>query len=241
MADCGIASRRESEHLIQAGRVTVNGNLGKIGDSVQLDVDLVEVDGKPAGPQEKVYVLLNKPVGVITSAKDTHQRKTVLDCLGREMKARVYPVGRLDMDVEGALLLMNDGELAYRLMHPKYQIDKVYLVWVKGRVTTDTAVILEQGIELEDGLTAPASAVILNIGATTTQLRLVMREGRKREIKRMCAAVGHPVKSLQRICVANIKLNGLGPGEWRYLKAREIRDLRRLTRLSDSFHRRRRG
>lgn len=230
LAECGIASRRAAEKLIAAGRVTVNGTAAVIAQDVDPAQDAVSVDGRPVRPNDKVYIVLNKPEGTVTTAKDTHDRPTVLDCV-KGVRARVFPVGRLDMDVEGVLLLTNDGELAYRLTHPRFEVEKVYLAWVHGCVTPQTAMSLENGVRLDDGLTAPARAVILSAGHETTLLRLHLREGRKREVKRMCAAIGHPVKTLHRVAFGNIQAKGLRPGEWRYLSEREIEGLRQLVRL----------
>ncbi|MBM3289074.1 MAG: rRNA pseudouridine synthase, partial [Candidatus Hydrogenedentes bacterium] len=231
MAACGVASRRASEAIIVAARVTVNGQPATLGQSVDPERDDARVDGRPIrADDDKVYILLNKPRGVITSAKDTHGRKTVLDCVDG-LRARVFPVGRLDYDVEGALLLTNDGELAYRLTHPKYGIEKVYLAWVKGRMTPETAIALERGVELDDGVTAPATVQILSVGERSTQVRLVLTEGRKREVKRMCQHVGHPVNELQRIAIAHVKVKGLKPGQWRHLAAGEVAALKNLTGL----------
>ncbi|NUM55630.1 MAG: rRNA pseudouridine synthase [Candidatus Hydrogenedentes bacterium] len=233
MAACGVASRRACESIITSGRVTVNGQTASLGQSVDPARDDVRIDGKSLRTDQKVYVLLNKPRGVITSARDTHGRKTVLDCV-QDVRARVFPVGRLDYDVEGALLMTNDGELAYRLTHPKYVIEKVYLAWVKGRMTPETAIALEKGVKLDDGMTAPAKVHILSVGERSTQVRLVLTEGRKREVKRMCLHVGHPVIELQRIAIAGVKVKGMRPGEWRYLSGAEVEGLRKLTGLSAS-------
>ena len=230
MAACGVASRRASEEIIAAGRVTVNGTVATVGLSVEPGQDQIFIDGKPLHTDAKVYVLLNKPRGVITSAKDTHQRKTVLDCL-QGLHTRVFPVGRLDYDVEGALLLTNDGELAYRLTHPKYHIEKIYHAWVQGRMTADTAIKLEKGVELEDGMTAPAKVLILTLGTQSTLVQLVLTEGRKREVKRMCAHVGHPVRELQRVAIGGVKVKGLKPGDWRHLTEIEVKSLHDLTGL----------
>lgn len=230
LAECGVASRRRCEELIAAGRVTVNGARAALGASVDPHKDVVELDGKPVRTDEKVYIILNKPSGAITTARDTHQRKTVFDCL-EGFKVRLFPVGRLDMDVEGALLMTNDGELAHRLMHPRYAVEKVYLVWVWGRMSPETAARLEQGVDLEDGLTAPAKAVILQIGKSSTLVQLTLREGRKREVKRMCERVGHQVRKLERIAIGGVRVKGLRPGEWRRLTDKEVQDLRRYTGL----------
>ena len=160
LAECSIASRRGSEKLIQEGRVTVDGELAHLGQTVNPDIHTVLFDGDPVVPDAKVYVLLNKPQGVITTAKDTHDRKTVIDLI-TGVSARIFPVGRLDMDVTGTLLLTNDGELTNRLAHPRYEVDKVYHAWVKGIVDNKTIRKLQQGVMLEDGITAPAKAKIL--------------------------------------------------------------------------------
>jgi len=230
MAECGLASRRQSEKFIHAGKVTVNGEVAVVGQTVDPQTDEIFFEGKRIGQEQKAYILLNKPAGVITTAKDTHQRKTVLECL-EGVNARLFPVGRLDMDVEGALILTNDGELAYRLTHPQYEIRKIYLAWVQGKMMPATAEQLAKGVQLEDGMTAPAGVEILNTGTRTTLIKLILHEGRKREIKRMCAKVGHPVAELQRIAVGNIKSKGLKAGEWRYLTDKEVRGLLRLVKL----------
>ncbi|MBI4558028.1 MAG: rRNA pseudouridine synthase [Candidatus Hydrogenedentes bacterium] len=230
LAECGLASRRTAEQLVASGRVTVNGKTAQLGDSIDPTSDQVLFDGKPVSSEKKVYILLNKPPGVISSVRDTHHRKTVLDCL-TGVHARVFPVGRLDLDVEGALLLTNDGELAYRLTHPRYQVDKVYLARVKGAMSPETAMRLEKGVVLEDGATAPAKARILNRGARDTLIQLTLREGRKREVKRMCESVGHPVWELRRVAIANVRVKGLKPGEWRRLSDSEVLKLRQLTGL----------
>jgi pseudouridine synthase len=230
LAACGVASRRACEKLIEDGRVTVNGAVAAVGTQVEPGLDDIRLDGRPVRNDEKVYVVLNKPEGAVTTAHDTHGRATVIDCL-RGVPSRVFPVGRLDMDVEGALLLTNDGELAYRLTHPKFEVDKVYLARVRGCMETETAMELERGVRLEDGMTAPARCVILNTGHQSTLVRLTLREGRKREVKRMCAAVGHPVETLHRIAFGNVRVKGLRPGEWRYLTSQEIAGLRKLAGL----------
>jgi pseudouridine synthase len=227
LSECGVASRRASEKLIVDGRVTVNGAPAVIGMNVDPATDDILLDGAPVTADNKVYVLLNKPRGTVTTAHDTHDRKTVLDCLDG-VAARVFPVGRLDMDVEGVLLLTNDGELAHCLMHPSHEIDKVYVALVLGRIAPEAVKRLEQGVELEDGMTAPAKVRVLNVHERTSRIQLTIHEGRKREVKRMCAAVGHPVKALNRIAFANLLRGDLRPGEWRYLTDSEVRMLQRL-------------
>lgn len=230
LAECGVASRRQSEVMISEGRVRVNGAVAGVGDKVDPGKDAVTVDGSPIGVDNKVYLVLNKPRGVITSATDPQGRRTVLDCV-TGVDARVFPVGRLDRDVEGVLLLTNDGELAYRLTHPKYQVDKVYKAWVHGRFNAAAARAMQEGVELEDGLATAAKVDVLRQRKDATLVRLVMREGRKREVKRLCEAAGYPVRSLIRTAIGNVTAQGLQPGEWRYLKERELADLRRITGL----------
>ena len=225
LAECGVASRRKAEALIAEGRVTVNGEPAIPGVSVDSADDRVCLDGHPVEPDEKVYIVLHKPEGVVTSAEDTHRRRTVIDCV-RGARGRVFPVGRLDMDVSGTLLLTNDGELAYRMTHPKYQVDKEYLAWVKGVMSRETAKKLSRGVELDDGPTAPADVTVIKTSAHSALVRLVIHEGRNRQVKRMCADVGHPVRSLRRVSVASIRVHGLIPGEWRYLDPGEITGLR---------------
>jgi len=230
IAECGVASRRASEELIRQGSVTVNGETVAIGVSVDPETDDVAVNGKPVTRAEKVHVVLNKPGGVISTAKDTHGRKTVLECV-EGTRERVFPVGRLDIDVEGVLFFTNDGDLAQRLLHPKYHIDKEYVVWVKGRMQPAAAARLKKGVELDDGITAPAKVTILGFGDKSCQIKLVLQEGRKREVKRMCAAVGHPVRSLRRTAFAGLRTHDLRPGEWRYLTDEELTRLRKSADL----------
>lgn len=230
IAACGLASRRAAERLIADGRVTVNGQRAELGAQVDPAADHVAVDGQPLQPDQKIHILLNKPRGVITSAKDTRGRDTVMDCLSG-LDARVFPVGRLDLDVEGTLLLTNDGDLAYRLTHPKYEIAKVYRVKVRGAMSGETADRLEKGVPLEDGMTAPCTVRIISSGPRTSEIELTLHEGRKREVKRMCAHVGHPVRELRRIAFGAVKLGTLKPGQWRKLSTAEVHALYEITGL----------
>lgn len=232
LADCGVASRRAAERLIAEGRVRVNGAPAAVGQSVAPGSDAVEVDGRRVTlPGENVYIVINKPAGAITTARDTHGRKTVLDLVAGA-GVRVFPVGRLDMDVEGVLLLTNDGELAFRLTHPRYEVNKVYVACVKGRMLPETAARFSRGVQLEDGMSAPAKAEILKAGERASLVRLTLHEGRKREVKRLCAAVGHPVKRLERVAFGSIQARGMRPGEWRRLTPHEVAALRKLTGLA---------
>lgn len=224
LARAGVASRRRADELIKAGRVRVNGRPGQLNTFVGRD-DVVEVDGRPVRAQRLAYVLLNKPARVLTTARDPRGRATVVGLVRHP--ARVVPVGRLDADTTGALLLTNDGELAHRLAHPRYQVDKVYEAEVEGEPTDAALRRLEEGVELEDGRTAPARA--RRLGPSLVELTL--HEGRKHQVKRMCAAVGHPVRRLHRRRYAGLDVDGLAPGEWRELRPEEVAALARLVGL----------
>lgn len=220
LAATGWGSRRVCEELIAAGRVTVNGEVARLGRRVDAESDLIEVDGVPVGVKPGlVYYLLNKPTGVITTAKDTHGRPTVIDLVPTE--PRVFPVGRLDVDTEGLILLTNDGELAHRISHPSHGVAKEYLVHVRGRVSHGGLRRLREGVELDDGPTAPADASQPTPGV----LRLTIHEGRNRQVRRMCDAIGHPVRRLVRTRIGPINDRSLRPGDWRELSTGERRSL----------------
>jgi 23S rRNA pseudouridine2605 synthase len=225
LATRGYGSRRVCEDLIAAGRVTVNGEVAVLGRRVVPDVDLVEVDGAPVGTKPGlVHYLLNKPRGVVTTAKDTHGRPTVVELVPPE--PRVFPVGRLDADTEGLLLLTNDGELANRIAHPRHGLAKEYLATVAGGPVSAGAVRrLREGIELDDGPTAPAKVSQPNPGV----LRITIHEGRNRQVRRMCEAVGHPVTRLVRTRIGPISDRRLKPGAWRALDPAEVRALAEAT------------
>ena len=224
LARAGVASRRKADELIKAGRVTVNGQRGQLNTFVARH-DLVALDGRPLVRQPLAYVLLHKPAGVVTTASDPQGRPTVVDLVSR-YETRLVPVGRLDADTTGALLLTNDGELAHRLAHPRYGVEKTYVVDVEGEPTDDALRALERGVELEDGRTAPAHTRRL----ARSQLELTIHEGRKHQVKRMLDAVGHPVTRLHRGVYAGLTLEGLEPGAWRELEPSEVERLRTLTR-----------
>jgi pseudouridine synthase len=228
LARSGVASRRGADELIRAGRVRVNGMVAGLATYVTGD-DSVEVDGEPVGPEPLAYVLLHKPPGVVTTARDPHGRPTVVGLVGNEV--RLVPVGRLDADTTGALLLTNDGPLAHRLMHPRYGVDKVYEVEVEGEPSAEALERLRAGVLLEDGPTAPAG--VRRLGPS--RLELTLHEGRKHQVKRMCAAVGHPVRRLHRRVYAGLTLDGLEPGEWRALGPEEVDSLRAAPRSSGAI------
>ena len=224
LARAGVVSRRKADVLVREGRVRVNGERGELNTVVGLG-DVVEVDGKQIERQPLRYVLLNKPPGVVTTANDPHGRTTVVDLVSGE--TRVVPVGRLDADTTGALLLTNDGQLAHRLAHPRYGVSKVYDVDVDGSPTPEALQALRTGVELDDGLTAPAEARIVRRGTRLKRIELTLHEGRKHQVKRMCAAVGLSVQDLHRRRYAGLRLVGLEPGQWRELTRDEVTALRR--------------
>jgi 23S rRNA pseudouridine2605 synthase len=222
LARAGVASRRSADELIKAGRVTVNGAPGQLNTFVE-GADRVEVDGRAVAPQALAYVLLHKPAGVVTTARDPQRRPTVVDLVRHD--ARVVPVGRLDADTTGALLLTNDGPLAHRLAHPRYGVEKIYEVEVEGDPSDEQLRKLREGVELDDGVTAPARAKRLG----PHRLELALHEGRKHQVKRMCDAVGLPVTRLHRPRYAGLQLGDLPPGQWRDLTDDEVRQLRDVT------------
>jgi 23S rRNA pseudouridine2605 synthase len=205
--------------------VTVNGEPGELNTIVDED-DVVEVDGQRVEKQPLRYILLNKPAGVVTTADDPHGRPTVVDLVPHEV--RVVPVGRLDADTTGALLLTNDGELAHRLAHPSFGVPKVYDVDVGASPSPDVLAALRSGVELDDGRTAPAEARIIRRGTRVSRIEITLHEGRKHQVKRMCAAVGLPVEHLHRRRYAGLRLVGLEPGQWRELTPDEVAELQRL-------------
>ena len=219
LARAGVASRRGADELIKAGRVTVNGEPGELNTFVGAH-DRVELDGRPLEPQALAYVLLHKPAGVVTTARDPQGRPTVVQLV--DHPARVVPVGRLDADTTGALLLTNDGPLAHRLAHPRYEVEKVYEAEVEGEPSDEALERLGSGIELDDGPAAPAGVRRLGPG----RIELTLHEGRKHQVKRMLAAVGHPVTRLHRSRYAGLTLEGLEPGAWRELEPFEVELLR---------------
>ena len=224
LARAGVASRRGADELIKAGRVMVDGRPGELNTFVEAST-VVLVDGREVGKQALRHVLLNKPRGTITTARDPKGRPTVVDLVGGD--TRVVPVGRLDRDTTGVLLLTNDGPLAHRLAHPRYGVEKTYVAEVEGEPGDDVLEALAAGVELEDGRTAPAR--VRRLGPS--QLELVLHEGRNRQVRRMLEAVGHPVVRLRRSRYAGLAPGRLRPGDWRELTRDEVRRLRRLVGL----------
>jgi 23S rRNA pseudouridine2605 synthase len=221
LARAGVASRRRADELIKAGRVRVNGEPGQLNTFVESG-DRVEVDGAPVVAQRLAYVLLHKPAGTVTTARDPQRRPTVVELV--DLPERVVPVGRLDVDTTGALLLTNDGPLAHRLAHPRYGVDKTYEVEVEGEPDDAAVQALAHGVELEDGPTAPARVRRL----TAATIELTIHEGRNRQVKRMLEAVGYPVRRLHRSAYGGLTLEGLEPGRWRELEPSEVERLKRL-------------
>ena len=230
---CGVTSRRGAEKLIAAGKVVVNGiALSELGTLIDPAQDEVKVDGAIVKPvADKLYVLLNKPRRVMTTLHDPFRRRTVAQ-LVKDVPERVYPVGRLDYDTEGALLLSNDGDLAYRLTHPKYQVKKKYLAVVEGVFKPSSAEKMQAGLRLDDGATGTAMVDRIEQGKGKSKIWLTLTEGRKREVRQLCRKVGHPVVRLDRIEFAGIRLTGLKRGDWRYLSAEEIVWLKSLVGLA---------
>jgi pseudouridine synthase len=229
----GVTSRRQAEEMIQAGRVRVNGHtVTSLGAKADPRHDRITVDGRPLRqPPRHAYLLLNKPVGVVTTLSDPEGRPTIRDVLGPSVRVRVFPVGRLDLQSSGLLLLTNDGELAQRLMHPRYGVRKTYRVKVSRRPEERTLRRLAEGIHLEEGRTAPAEVRIVSMLPRKTWLEITIAEGKKRQVRRMCEAVGLPVDKLMRIRLGPLKLGRLQPGQWRPLTDDELGGLRRVLGL----------
>ncbi|MGI5859050.1 MAG: pseudouridine synthase [Tepidanaerobacteraceae bacterium] len=229
LSQAGVASRRACENIILQGRVKVNGKtVNKLGTKVDPYKDQIEVDGSICHTRAySIYIIMNKPKGILTTVKDPLGRPTVIDLL-KDVNERVFPVGRLDKDTEGLLLLTNDGEVTFRLTHPKYEIVKTYVAQIEGIIGKDDIKTLEKGVVLEDGITAPAQVKIVKNLDDSTIIEIKIHEGRKRQIRRMCRAIGHPVMSLKRTRIANLSLKGLKTGEWRLLSPKEIKHITNL-------------
>lgn len=234
MARAGVASRRQCEELIARGRVKVNGKIVTVpGLKIDPVKDRVEVDGCVLSkPEKKVYLLLNKPAGYVTTVKDPRGRAKVTDLLSG-VKQRVYPVGRLDYDTEGLLLLTNDGDLAYALTHPRHEVPKTYLARVQGVPAPEKLKELAGGVLLEDGPTAPARVRLVGDKGGNGLLEITIHEGRNRQVRRMCERIGHPVLALRRVRIGPLELGGMKPGQYRHLTFREVARLRKAARLNE--------
>lgn len=223
LAEAGVASRRKCEEFIQKGRVKINGNVAILGEKVNPEIDKVEFDNKEIGKiEEHVYILLNKPIGYVTTAKEQFGRDSVLDLV--KVKQRIVPVGRLDMYTSGALLLSNDGDFIYKVTHPKHEVDKTYTVTLKGIVTNEDVQKLKNGVEIEDYITKPAQVKILKTDEekNISRLAITIHEGKNRQVRKMCEAIGKKVQALHRTKIGNIEVKELKLGTWRYLRPDEV-------------------
>jgi len=230
LAEAGLGSRRRCEELIRSGQVIVDGRTAELGASVDPDAQEVLVDGSPVVREQKEYWLLNKPAGVLSAASDSRGRPTVIECV--PARARVFPVGRLDLNSTGLLVLTNDGELAARLLHPRYHVEKEYLATVRGVVESSNLERLRRGVLLDDGVTAPAKVEVVSSGRSArgganSTLRIVVHEGRKRQVRRMLEAIGHRVTALHRSRFDGLNDAGLALGQARTLSPAEVQHLRR--------------
>jgi 23S rRNA pseudouridine2605 synthase len=223
LAKAGIASRRKAEELIRQGRVTVDGKVvTEMGIQVDPGKQRIEFDGKPVTIEEKkVYVLLHKPAGYVSTVHDPQGRPIVTELI-RGIQERIFPVGRLDLDTEGALLLTNDGELAQKILHPSHEVNKTYIVWVKGKPGKKKIELLRKGVNLEGRKTWPAGIKILTEGSTESSFQITIHEGRKRQVRKMFEAVGHPVLRLKRVAYGKLKLGDLAPGKFRFLSRKDL-------------------
>ena len=224
LAACGLGSRRGVETLVTEGRVALDGVVATSPGQRVADGARVTVDGRPVAPQTHSYVLLHKPAGVVTTVRDTHGRPTVIELVGAD--ERLFPIGRLDTNTTGLLLLTNDGELAARLMHPRHGVEKTYEATVRGTVSPEEVRTLAGGIELDGRRTAPARVRVLHATGRRSVVEIVLHEGRKRQVRRMCEAVGHPVLSLHRSAYAGLSLGSLAAGAFRPLRPAELERLR---------------
>jgi 23S rRNA pseudouridine2605 synthase len=234
LARSGVASRRASEGIITAGRVSVNGHVVReLGTKVIPGVDVVKLDGEALSlPSERVVIMLDKPAGILSAMSDSHGAHCVSELIPTDTYAGLFPVGRLDKDTTGLLLFTNDGELGNALIHPRHHIPKTYLVQVAGTLEDSALERLRGGVMLEDGITQPAEVEVREQDRRTTLLEITIYEGRNRQVRRMCAAVGHPVKTLRRVAMGPLLLSGLEQGQWRLLSEREQGALLAATGLS---------
>lgn len=226
LAECGIASRRKAEEYIQEGKVQVNGKtITELGVKIDPDTDIVYFNNKKVEKQnEKIYILLNKPIGYVTTTKDQFNRQTVLDLI-KGLNKRIVPVGRLDMYTSGALILTNDGEFIYKVTHPSHEITKTYVATLKGIITNEEIEKLRSGVEIEDYITRPARVKILKTDTdkNISRIEITIHEGKNRQVRKMCEAIGRNVMALHRSKIGNIGVKDLKIGEWRYLNLKEVK------------------
>lgn len=232
LSECGETSRRKAEVWITSGRVQINGRPAQLGQSINPNRDLVTVDGRPVARSPKVYIALNKPRGYVTTLRDELDRRCVVDLL-KGVETRVYPIGRLDRDSEGLLLLTDDGAFANAMTHPRHHVPKIYHVSVRPRVTEEQVAQLQAGIELDGRKTAPAKVSVLRSGSDRSVLEMVLYEGRNRQIRRMCESLRLEVARLSRVSVGTVRLGGLRSGQWRELSEKEVRSLERAAGLRE--------
>lgn len=227
LASLGIASRRQIDKYVTLGRIKINGNLAKLGDKINPKVDRIEIDNKliSSTPPKLIYIALNKPVGVLSTTKDTHNRKTIISLVSSPY--RLFPVGRLDADSSGLILLTNDGALTLKLTHPRYHLPKTYLVTIKGIVPPSALQTLASGVRLIDGLTAPANVSIVSQSPKETALSITLYQGKKRQIRRMCQKLKLYLTALQRLKIGPISLGKLAEGEYRNLTDDEVNALKK--------------
>ena len=231
LATAGVASRRHGERLMAAGRVAVNGQIvKKQGATVDPERDVVEVDGERIETEKKFYALLNKPAGYLSTVTDSRGRRTVSE-LTADLPARLYPVGRLDKDTEGVLLMTNDGALCHQLTHPKFGVEKTYQATVKGKPSKQALWKLQKGVDIGEGTTRQAKVRMLHAKGSHSTLEITLHEGRKRQVKKMCERVGHPVTGLRRVEFGGIRLGRLKAGEYRLLSSAEVAKLKKLARI----------
>lgn len=228
IAMCGAASRRSAEKLISDGKVRVNGKtIRELGTKVEIGADKVDLNGEPLKVSGKMYyIMLNKPAGYVSSAKDQFDRPTVIDIIKEDLNARVFPVGRLDYETEGMLLLTNDGDFTYRVTHPKFHMEKTYIAVLKGGITIRALSALRRGVDIGGFVTSPAKVEILDAEAGKTMIEIVIHEGKNRQVRRMLEAVGCKLEYLQRTKIGRVELGNLPLGRWRYLTSHEINYLK---------------
>lgn len=229
IAMCGVASRRKAEELIEKGTVKVNDQkVTELGTKVEIGADKVTVNGRDIKPEQKnFYIMLNKPTGYVSTVSDQFDRPTVLDLVGTDIKSRIFPVGRLDYDTSGLLLLTNDGDFTYKVTHPKFELEKTYIALLKGGITISGLNKLRRGVKIDDYTTAPAKVEIIDAKDGYTKVKITIHEGKNRQVRKMFDTVGSKVVELERISIGTVELGNLPLGHWRHLTSHEISYLTR--------------